>query len=399
MLDNQTASSATLTFSEVYDGASPEVATSAKASTVSNSSPNVAEVELSVKVSPAEPPTKEEIETGTEPLHLLQMITGMWVTQSIYVAASLGVADYLAEGAQDIDTLATQVKCDADYLYRVMRALAGNGIFSEVSPRCFALTKTAHYLRSDVAGSLRSLALTISDEWQWTCFGDLLETVKTGQSAMQRHYQVQDTFEYLTQVAPKSGKTFDHAMTGWASSIHMAILESYDFSGLESLVDIAGGHGVLMSSILTRYPALTGVVFDLPNVVAGAASTLVAANVAARCETVGGSFFETVPSGKEAYMLSHILHDWSDDDCLKILRNIRQAMPETGRLLVVEMLIPDGDAPHFGKLLDVTMLSIFSGGRERTAAEYIQLLQKAGFSMPRIVPTSGLVSVLEALPA
>lgn len=347
---------------------------------------------------PAASTVDAAVPDGSEAINLLQMITGMWVTQSIYVVASLGIADLLVSGDQSIDALAQQVGCNEDYLYRVMRALAGSGIFSEVSDRRFALTPTANYLRSDMPGSLRSLALTISDEWQWNCFGDLLETVKTGQSAMQRQYGVTDTFEYLTQVAPASGKTFDHAMTGWASSIHMAILESYDFSPMSSLVDVAGGHGVLMTEILKRYPSLTGVVFDLPRVVAGALKHVSAGDVLSRCETVGGSFFEAVPSGKDAYLLSHILHDWGDEDCLKILASIRKAMPETGRLLVVEMLIPAGDAPHFGKLLDVTMLSIFSGGRERTEAEYTRLLAQAGFSVQRTVPTPGLVSVLEAVP-
>ncbi|MEO0707165.1 MAG: methyltransferase [Cyanobacteria bacterium J06649_5] len=340
-----------------------------------------------------------EAPPGNEAINLLQMITGMWVTQSIYVVASLQIADRLVEGDKGVDELAQQAGCNEDYLYRVMRALAGNGIFAEVLPRRFALTPTADYLRSDMPGSLRSLALTISDEWQWDCFGDLLETVKTGRSAMQRQYRVQDTFEYLTEVAPASGEIFDDAMTGWASSIHMAILDSYDFSALSSLVDVAGGHGVLMTEILKRYSTLTGVVFDLPGVVAGADDLLAAGNVLDRCETVGGSFFEEIPAGKDAYMLSHILHDWSDQDCLKILNNIRQAMPDAGRLLVVEMLIPPGDTPHFGKLLDVTMLSIFSGGRERTEAEYTQLLAQAGFKVQRTVLTPGLVGVLEAVPA
>lgn len=396
MLDSQSLSSATLPSVETHESVSASSSSSGSAL----SEPSVAEqtaqqaTKSSVRKSLVR---KSSVGNGQEAVQLLQMITGMWVTQSIYVAASLGIADYLVEGAQSVAAIAQQCECSEDYLYRVMRALASNGIFTEVSPRSFALTPTAQFLRSDMPGSLRSLALTISDEWQWNCFGDLLETVKTGQSAMQRRYQVNDTFDYLTQVAPKSGEIFDHAMTGWASSIHMAILESYDFSALESLVDIAGGHGVLMSAVLKRYAHLQGVVFDLPNVVAGASTTLSAAGVLERCETIGGSFFEAVPSGRDAYMLSHILHDWSDEDCLKILGSIRQAMPASGRLLVVEMLIPSGDAPHFGKLLDVTMLSIFSGGRERTEEEYVALLNKAGFKMQRVVPTSGLVSVLEAV--
>lgn len=353
---------------------------------------------ISLKAASPHPPIAQS-PSGMGAITLLQMITGMWVTQSIYVAASLGIADLLKDGAKEVGDLAELTGCKADYLYRLLRSLASNGIFTEVAPQRFALTETASYLRSDVPGSLRSLALTISDDWQWNCFGDLLQTVKTGQSAMQRRYQVEDTFEYLTQVQPESGKIFDRAMIGWASSIHLAIIGSYDFSSIHTLVDVAGGHGTLMTEILKIYPQIKGIVFDLPSVSVGAAERLIAEGVANRCETVGGSFFETVPAGEDAYMLSHILHDWGDGDCLKILRNIRQAMSDTGRLLIVEMLIPPGDTPHFGKLLDVTMLSIFSGGRERTEDEYAQLLQQAGFRVQRTVPTSGLVSVIEAVPA
>ncbi|MDJ0706287.1 MAG: methyltransferase, partial [Leptolyngbyaceae cyanobacterium MO_188.B28] len=260
----------------------------------------------------------------------------------------------------------------------------------------FALTEMAQYLRKDVPGSLQALSKTISDEWQWNCFGNILNIVKTGQPAMQQLYQVDDTFEYLTQ-NPSSGAIFDDAMTGWSRSIHTAVLDAYDFSGINQIVDIAGGHGALIASILAANPQLQGVLFDLPSVVAGAEDLLAREGVTERCEVVGGSFFEALPSGGDAYILSHILHDWSDQDCLKMLRNIRRAIAENGKLLVVEMLIPPGDAPHFGKLLDITMMTIFSGGRERTKTEYEQLFQAAGFQLTQVKPTTSPVSILEGI--
>ncbi len=328
---------------------------------------------------------------------LMQMMTGVWLTQSIYVAASLGIADLLKEGAKSVDELAPAVGAQTSHLYRVLRALASFGIFTEVAPRQFALTEMAEYLRSDVPGSLRPLSMTMSDEWQWNCWGDLLNIVKTGQPAMQKLYQVNDTFEYLTQKNPQAGALFDKAMIGWCSAIHLAVLNAYDFSGIHKLVDVAGGHGTLLASILAKYPYLQGVLFDLPQVVAGAGPLLESRGVADRCEVVGGSFFETIPAGGDGYILSHIVHDWGDEDCIKFLNNIRRVIAPHGKLLVVEMVIPSGDTPHFGKLLDVEMMAIFSGGRERTEAEYHQLFQAAGFQITRIVPTASPVSVIEGV--
>ncbi|OLP15530.1 methyltransferase [Leptolyngbya sp. 'hensonii'] len=326
----------------------------------------------------------------------MQMITGMWVTQSIYVAASLGIADLLQGGVRSVDELAQASGAQAPHLYRVLRALASVGIFTEVAPGQFGLTAIAEYLRSDVPGSLRALSRTVSDTWQWNCWGDILNIVKTGQPAMQRLYQVQDTFTYLTQ-NPESGAIFDDAMTGWAKTIHTAVIDAYDFSGVQTLVDIAGGHGMLLASILAANPMLRGILFDLPNVVAGAGPLLEQAQVLNRCQIQGGSFFAAIPTGGDAYLMSHILHDWGDADCVRILQNIRQAIAEQGRLLIVEMVIPPGDTPHFGKFLDVDMMAIFSGGRERTAAEYQELFQAAGFQLNRIIPTAAPVSVIEGV--
>lgn len=341
-------------------------------------------------------PLKPQDPTTPPEMALMQMITGAWVTQAIYIAASLGIADLLKDGAQSVDDLARATEAQSSHLYRVLRALASVGIFTEIAPRQFALTPIAQYLRSDVPGSLRALARTISDEWQWNCWREILHTVKTGQPAMQRLYQVEDTFDYLTH-HPESGAIFDDAMTGWARTIHTAVVNTYDFSGIQKIVDVAGGHGALLASILKANPHLQGTLFDLPAVVAGADQLLQQEGVADRCETVGGSFFEAIPAGSDAYIMSHILHDWSDDDCIRILKTIRQSIAAHGKLLIVEMLIPPGDTPHFGKLLDVTMMAIFSGGQERTEAEYRRLLQIAGFQLTRIVPTTAPVSVIEAV--
>jgi hypothetical protein len=328
---------------------------------------------------------------------LMQMMTGVWLTQSIHVAASLGIADLLTEGTRSVDELAQTVGAQTSHLYRVLRALASFGIFTEVASRHFALTEMAEYLRSDIPGSLRPLSMTMSDEWQWNCWGDLLNIVKTGQPAMQKLYQVDDTFEYLTQKNPQAGALFDKAMIGWCSAIHLAVLNTYDFSGIHRLVDVAGGHGTLLASILQKYPHLQGVLFDLPQVVAGAGTLLENRGVADRCQVVGGSFFGQIPVGGDAYILSHIVHDWGDEDCIKFLSNIRQAIAPNGKLIIVEMVIPAGDAPHFGKLLDVEMMAIFSGGRERTEAEYHQLFEASGFRLTRIVPTASPVSVIEGV--
>ncbi|NET33807.1 MAG: methyltransferase [Cyanothece sp. SIO1E1] len=324
------------------------------------------------------------------------MITGMWVTQSIYVAASLKIADLLSDGTKHVDELAQAAGAQVNHLYRVLRMLASVDIFTEIEPGQFKLTEMAEYLRSDIPGSLRALSMTVSDEWQWSCFGDILHVVQTGQPAMQHLYQVSNTFEYLTH-NPESGSIFDDAMTGWANNIHTASVGAYDFSDINMIVDIAGGHGTLIASILTANKHLRGILFDLPQVVAGAGDVLAQAGVDSRCEIVGGSFFEAVPSGGDAYIMSHILHDWSDDDCIKMLKNIRQSITTNGKLLLVEMIIPPNNQPHFGKLLDITMMTIFFGGQERTQEEYQTLLQTAGFRLTRIVPTLAPVSVIEAI--
>jgi hypothetical protein len=186
-------------------------------------------------------------------------------------------------------------------------------------------------------------------------------------------------------------------MTGWTNQLAGAVLDSYDFSRFGTVVDVGGGHGTLLAAILRRHSATRGILFDLAHVVSGAEGLFTAAGVADRCARVGGDFFESVPAGGDAYVLAQILHDWDDDRSVVILEHCRQVMPDHGKLLVVEQVLPDGDEPSFGKWLDLHML-VMTTGRERTTPEYDTLLRTAGFALTRVVPTPAGASVVEASP-
>jgi len=327
---------------------------------------------------------------------LNQMIWGTWISQSVYVAASLGIADLLETGAKHVDELAQTTHAQSSNLYRIMRTLASVGIFTEVAPRQFALTDMAHYLRSDVPGSLRAVSMMLSDNWHWNSWGDILHVVKTGQAPMQHLYQVDSTFDYLDQ-HPESRNTYNKAMNGWSKICHSAVVDAYDFSRFKQITDVAGGFGSLISAILEVNSELQGVLFDQPHVVSDATSFLEKAGVSDRCKTVGGNFFESIPSGSDAYIMSHILHDWSDEECVQILKNVRQSITDDGRLLVVEMVVPNNNDFSFSKWMDIDMMIMYPAGRERTEAEFFEMFQLAGFRLTRVVPTTAPVSVIEGV--
>ncbi|MBL8797823.1 MAG: methyltransferase [Planctomycetia bacterium] len=329
---------------------------------------------------------------------LINLISGTWVTQLIYVAAKLGLADRLRDGPKPVEELASATGMDPQSLYRVLRALASFGVFRETAPRCFELTPLAHCLRSDVPDSLQAVAVFYGEPWHRAAWSSLLHSVKTAQPAF-NHVAGEPFFEHV-QKHPEVAAIFDQAMTNFSGMAIGAVLAAYDFTGIGKLVDVAGGHGSLLAAILQAYPAMRGVLFDMPTVIDGARQKqlLEQAGVADRCELVGGDFFRAVPAGADGYLMKHIIHDWSDDHALNILRNCRRAMSPSGRLLLVEMVIPPGNEPHFGKLLDLEMLVMTQGGRERTESEYRALLAAAGFELTRIVPTRSPASVIEGQP-
>lgn len=323
---------------------------------------------------------------------LMQMATSNWISQAVYVAAKLGIADLLKEGAKHCDELASLTKTHARSLYRLLRALASLGVFAETESGYFTLTPLADYLRSDRPDSLRAMAIMNGEE-HYKAWGELMQSVQTGESAFEHLYGMQ-IFQYYAQ-NPEPAQIFDRAMTSYSSIESAAVVENYDFSSIQTLVDVAGGHGNLLASILKANPSMKGMLFDRLSVIEGAKPLLEAAGVLDRCQLGSGDFFESVPTGGDAYILKHIVHDWGDEQAIAILKRCHEAMPENGKLLLVEQVIPPGNEPFVGKLLDLNMLVMCSGGCERTEAEYRTLLKKAGFKLTKIVPTHADVSVIE----
>jgi O-methyltransferase domain/Dimerisation domain len=333
--------------------------------------------------------------TPTPSATLLHMMTGYWISKAIAVAATLGIADLLANGPLSSDELATATQTHAPSLYRVLRALASIGIFSEVAPGRFALTPMAALLRSGAPDSMRALAIMFAEE-QYRAWGDVLHSVRTGQPAFE-HAFAMPYFAYLA-THPEASRVFNAAMVGGTNQIFDAVVAAYDFSPFGTIVDVGGGHGALLAALLRSNPAARGILFDLPHVVEGAEPFLVAAGVADRCTRVGGDFFAEIPAGADAYVLSQILHDWDDERSVVILGQVHRAMPDHGKLLVVELMLPPGDEPSFGKWMDLHMMVLLSG-RERTAAHYATLFRAAGFELAREVPTPTGQSIVEAVPA
>lgn len=319
------------------------------------------------------------------------MATGAWLTQMLHVAAELGLADELAAAERSAEDLAAACGAHPDSVFRLLRGLASVGVFRETAPRTFALTPLAELMRSDHPESLRQFLRMLGEE-HYLAWDGLLQSVRSGTPAFRERYGC-SVFEYY-QSHPRRAAIFDGAMTDFSRSETAALLEAFSFEGIEHLVDVGGGRGELLMAVLDRYPGLRGTVFDQPAVVApvGIPTTL-----EGRFSLVAGDFFETVPAGADAYLMKHILHDWDDDRCLRILGHIRSAMAPSGRLLLLEQVIPPGNDPFPGKLLDLNMLVMTEGGRERTSGEYALLLEKAGFQMRRITPTPGPISVVEAV--
>lgn len=328
------------------------------------------------------------------PEQLARMITGYWVSQAIYATAKFGISDLLKDGPRPVDELAAITSTHGEALYRLLRALASVGVFSEGPPKVFSLTPLAELLRSDVAGSQRSLALMVGGQ-QFHAWGHIDHSIQTGETAFE-HLHGKPLFDFLAE-QPAMASIFDEAMTGIHGRETAAVLDAYDFSGIDVLADVGGGNGSNLLEILAKYPSMKGILFDLPHVVDRARGRVESSGLSDRCQLIGGDFFSSAPAGADAYLLRHIIHDWDDAKAAHILRNCRAAMPPSGKLLVVETVIPPGNAPFAGKLLDLTMLLI-PGGKERTADEYQALYEQAGFELTNVVPSSLEVSVVEGAP-
>lgn len=324
---------------------------------------------------------------------LTNIAFGALTTQALYVAAKVGIADLLKDGAKAVGELAAATETNEDALYRILRSLASHGIFAETAPRTFANTAYSEPLRRDVAGSFRNGAIFMGEAWHWNVWGNMLHSAKTGSPAW-GHTHGAEVFDYFP-ANPEQSEIFNDAMTDMSVATAPAVVEAYDFSGFETIADIAGGHGYLISQILRATPSLNGILFDMPHVVANADHLLEAQGVRERVEKVAGDFFREVPAA-DAYIMKHIIHDWDDERSVAILKNIRAAMKEDGRLLIVETVVPETNEPHYSKLLDLEML-VSPGGKERTPSEYRELLAQAGFQLTGIIPTRSPFSIIEAV--
>ena len=329
-------------------------------------------------------------------VQLIQMVAASWISAVIYAAAKLGIADHLSAGPRSAVELAGVTGTHAPSLHRLMRTLAGLGVLTEGDGQRFALTGLGEALKTGAPGSARSTVLAFGAPGFWRSWEEMVYSLQTGKPGFDKVWGM-PVFDYLA-ANPEAASHFSEAMVGFHGAEPPAVAAAYDFSGVTTLVDVGGATGNMLAAILSRHPSVRGVLFDRPHVVGEAPALLKAHGVDERVTIEAGSFFEGVPSGGDVYLLSHIIHDWTEEQCLTILGHCRAAMKPTGRLLIVETVLPMGDTPHQGKLQDMVML-VVPGGQERTEAEYHALLGKAGFRLNRVVPTESVASVVEALPA
>jgi hypothetical protein len=323
------------------------------------------------------------------------MLTGFFLARSIFLAAELSLADQLKDGPLSIADLAARTQSNPDALYRMLRALAAAGVFEERPGRSFANSELSTFLRSDVDGSLHAVARWLGDGSGWAAWGRLDHSVRTGAPAFDAAFGC-DFFSYM-QRQPRTLDVFQAAMTSYSALTGGAVAQAYDFSTIGTLLDVGGGHGALLGFILDRWAEPSAILYDRPEVIARAQFSRPDGPHASRVRLEAGDFFERVPEGADAIIMKHILHDWSDERCSVVLGNCRRSLPRGGRLLVIESVLTDQPESAFAKFLDLEMLVVTPGGRERTQAELEALLARSGFELQRVVPTRSPVSVVEAL--
>ncbi|MGC2653904.1 MAG: methyltransferase [Mycobacterium sp.] len=327
------------------------------------------------------------------PAAMMEMIIATWTSQAITVAAQLGIADALADGPLTVDELTARVDVNADALRRLLRALVSKGVFRHRRDGRYELNSLAETLRSDAPVSMTSAARFYGSKEQRERWTVLVDSIRTGSTVVPA-LRGKESFDYFAD-QPELAELFNQTMTSVSELTTAPVVAGYDFSAYPTIIDVGGGHGPLLAAILARAPASRGVLYDLPRVVANAPSLLRANKVADRVRIAQGSFFDSVPGGGDAYLLKNIIHDWPDEKAVQILRNVRTAAAPRATVLLIELVIPKHDRDFPGKWVDLEML-LNLGARERTAAEYRDLLSQAGFRMTRVVQTASPLSVVEA---
>ena len=327
---------------------------------------------------------------------MLELILAAWMSQAITAAADLGLADALHGGPLTIDELATKTGANPDALRRLLRVLIGKGIFAQRDDGRYQLNPMADLLRSDGPVSLAGLARFVGARQHREHWSMLTETIKSGGAAVPA-LRGKEFFDYLGD-EPEFAQIFNDAMTSLSETAIGPVIDAYDFTPFRTIVDVAGGHGRLLATILNAAPQARGVLYDLPEVIAGAPTLLREFGVAERVRLAEGSFFDSAPAGGDAYVLKHIIHDWDDGPSVQILRKVRSVAPAGATLLLIEAVIPDDDSDSTAKVTDMEMLLV-NEGRERTVEEYRRILEQAGFHLTRVVDTASHVSIIEARPS
>jgi hypothetical protein len=331
-------------------------------------------------------------DTASIPAAMRQMIDGYRVSQLICVAAELGIADLLKGAPRHYEDLARATGSRPDALHRLLCALAGLGVFARLPGGHFSLNALAESLVGDAPGSLRAWAIASGGHW-YGAWGHLRHTVKTGETAF-KHVNGVDAWLGREQ-DPVAGRAFNDAMSTFAALTACAVTECYDFSRFRTVIDVGGGQGTLLAAILEAAPATRGILLDLEPAIKGARALLQRAELAHRCELVAGSFFDGVPAAGDAYVLSRVIHDWDDEDAIRILGNVRRAMKEEGKLIVIERIM-DPDIPGAEVALSDVNMMVMNGGRERSVSEFRRLLGAAGFELLQTIVTPAVVNIIEA---
>lgn len=330
------------------------------------------------------------------PLQMLQLISGFWISRCVYIMAKLGIADLLKDGPRSAEDLAREAGAHAPSLFRVLRALVAVNVLTQTEDGRYGSTPMLETLRSDVPGSLRAFAMTELGEEHYPAWGELLHSVRTGEIAFDKAFG-KPVWEFFAK-HEENARIFNDAMSGMTAQAEQALHAAYSFEGIRTIVDVGGGHGGLITSILKRNPDMRGILFDAPPVIDGAKPKIAESDVANRCEAIGGDFFKSVPEGGDAIIMKWIIHDWNDEQSIAIMQNCHRALPENGKLILVEAVVPPGNEMHFAKFIDLNML-VMTGGRERTEEEFRRLYEAAGFRLTQVVATESPFSVIEGVRA
>ena len=327
---------------------------------------------------------------------VMHIIAGYWVSRTVYLAAKLKLADVVGDNGATLPDIAARTGTCPTELARLMRALASHGFFEREADGRFVQTPLSETLRTGTPGSMRGLAEAELGHDHYESWGDAESCLRQGGTAFERLYNMPVWRYYADN--PATEALFGEAMTNFTTIANSGILGSYTFKATRKVVDVGGGYGQFLASILDQQPEANGVLFDLPTLIGDVARKDALTRYGNRVEVLGGDFFESVPIGGDLYLLKFILHDWDDDHSVKILRNVRRAIASDGKLAVVEIVLPPHNEPHIGPLIDLNMM-VMTGGRERTKNEYRDLLAAAGFHLDQVVGTRSPFSVIEASPA